>query len=232
MKKTIVIPARYASKRFPGKALALIHGVPMIVRVCMRVEELRNKLNCDIYVVTDDKRIYDVVYKAGYDCIMTHEHRTGTDRIYEFSKYINSEIYINVQGDEPLVKCSDIVKVAFVKGCNMGNVVGSMTFLEEGEMEDNTIVKVKTSNEGYLKNITRKSIKTKYRQCGIYAYTAQELKGFYYSNKEEIENIELTRFEKEIKMALIKGSHAVDNVEDLEIIEKAIQGEILEGRED
>ena len=221
--KTIVIPARYASKRFPGKALALIEGIPMIIRVYKRLESLKKKLDCKIWVVTDDKRIYDVVDKYGYNCKMTKEHKSGTDRVYEFSTCISSDIYINVQGDEPLVNPEDVEKVIFAKEHNMGCIVGSMAFINIGEMQDETIVKVKINEDGFLTDITRKPISTIYRQCGIYAYTKQELKQFYYSCANEVEGIELTRWCNEIKMVRIKGSHAVDMPEDLEKIKIAIQ---------
>lgn len=98
------IPARYASTRFPGKPLALIAGVPMIVRVCDGARKSRNLT--DLVVATDDARIFDVVEKAGYRAVMTDPAcETGTDRIYDAAKKLgnSADIVVNIQGDEPLV---------------------------------------------------------------------------------------------------------------------------------
>lgn len=98
------IPARYASTRFPGKPLALIAGVPMIVRVCDGAR--KSKKLTDLVVATDDARIFEAVEKAGHRAVMTDSGcETGTDRIYDAAKKLGNgyEIVVNIQGDEPLV---------------------------------------------------------------------------------------------------------------------------------
>ena len=97
-----VIPARYASSRFPGKPLALIAGVSMIqrcyenTRKCSRFDQ--------VIVATDDQRIYDHVTSFGGKAVMTSpNHQTGTDRIAEAIQGIDAELIINVQGDEPMI---------------------------------------------------------------------------------------------------------------------------------
>lgn len=98
------IPARYASTRFPGKPLALIAGIPMIVRVCEGARKSKNLT--DLVVATDDARIFDVVEKAGYRAVMTDPGcETGTDRIFDAAKKLGNtaDIVVNIQGDEPLV---------------------------------------------------------------------------------------------------------------------------------
>ena len=106
----IIIPARYNSTRFAGKPLADINGRPMIYHVwskCIQVISA-NK----VYVATDDERIKRVCNKYNISVLMTSDScMTGTDRIFEASKIIDSETYINVQGDEPLIEASDIEKV-------------------------------------------------------------------------------------------------------------------------
>jgi CMP-2-keto-3-deoxyoctulosonic acid synthetase len=101
-----IIPARYESSRFPGKPLAIINGKPMI----QRVYEQTSKAFNDVCVATDDMRIFETVEKFGGKAIMTSKsHRSGTDRCLEaYYKYIgnnknNSDIVINVQGDEPYI---------------------------------------------------------------------------------------------------------------------------------
>jgi len=98
-----VIPARYASKRFPGKALAFIHGKPMIVRVLERVARARGISR--VLVATDDERIAQAVRDAGGEAVMTGAHHSsGTERMAEVAESHVAPLYLNVQGDEPLVE--------------------------------------------------------------------------------------------------------------------------------
>ena len=113
-----IIPARYASSRFPGKPLAIIGNKSMI----QRVYEQSAKSVSHVYVATDDKRIYDAVMSFGGKAVMTSEdHRSGTDRCAEAADLISVEtggridIVINIQGDEPFIKPEqiDLVKECF-----------------------------------------------------------------------------------------------------------------------
>ena len=102
MKIIAVIPARYASTRFPGKALADIGGKPMIQHVYERT--CRASLVSRVIVATDDQRIADVVNQIGGEAIMTSTaHETGTDRLAEVAQSLDSDLVVNVQGDEPLI---------------------------------------------------------------------------------------------------------------------------------
>ena len=102
MKITAVIPARYASTRFPGKALAEIGGKPMIQHVYERT--VRASLVNNVIVATDDERICQVVSAFGGVCRMTRlDHETGTDRLAEVAEGLDADIIVNVQGDEPLI---------------------------------------------------------------------------------------------------------------------------------
>jgi 3-deoxy-manno-octulosonate cytidylyltransferase (CMP-KDO synthetase) len=102
MNITAVIPARYASSRFPGKALAEISGKPMIQHVYERTTQA--KLVSRTIVATDDERIADVVRQIGGEAIMTSvNHATGTDRLAEVAVGLDADIVVNVQGDEPLI---------------------------------------------------------------------------------------------------------------------------------
>jgi len=97
-----IIPARYDSSRFPGKALADLCGKPMIVHVCERVRQARG-LEA-VIVATDDERIAAAVMRHGGSVRMTRaDHRTGTDRIAEVASQLSCDIVVNVQGDEPLI---------------------------------------------------------------------------------------------------------------------------------
>ncbi|MGN1172165.1 MAG: cytidylyltransferase domain-containing protein, partial [Muribaculaceae bacterium] len=105
-----IIPARYASSRFPGKPLADIGGMTMIERVYRQVsKELE-----EVYVATDDSRIYDAVKSFGGNVVMTStEHRSGTDRVNEAYHKIDTQanIIINIQGDEPFVAPEQIAEI-------------------------------------------------------------------------------------------------------------------------
>lgn len=110
---TVIIPARYSSTRLPGKPLALINNKPMIQHVVERAQQSAAK---KVIVATDDQRIFDTVKAFGAEVCMTSDnHASGTDRIHEVSQQYDlaeSEIVVNVQGDEPLIPPSVINQVA------------------------------------------------------------------------------------------------------------------------
>ena len=107
MKYIAIIPARYASTRFPGKPLAMLGGKPVIQRVYEQV----SKVITDVYVATDDERIFATVEQFGGRAVMTSpNHKSGTDRIWEAYEKIGGEwdVVVNVQGDEPFIQPSQI----------------------------------------------------------------------------------------------------------------------------
>lgn len=107
MKFIAIIPARYASTRFPGKPLALLGGLPVI----QRVYEQAFSVLPEAYVATDDERIFQCVEAFGGRAVMTRtDHKSGTDRIQEAVEHIGTEadVIINIQGDEPFVQASQL----------------------------------------------------------------------------------------------------------------------------
>ncbi len=107
MKFIAIIPARYASTRFPGKPLAVLGGKPVI----QRVYEQAVSLLPEAYVATDDERIFEAVQQFGGRAVMTRQdHRSGTDRIEEAAEKIgtDADVIINIQGDEPFVQASQL----------------------------------------------------------------------------------------------------------------------------
>ena len=101
-KVVVVIPARYASTRLPGKPLVSLNGQPMIQRVYARAK-LAQRVN-RVIVATDDDRIVQAVASFGGEARMTRpDHRTGTERVAEVAAHVDGEIFVNVQGDEPLL---------------------------------------------------------------------------------------------------------------------------------
>ena len=107
MKFIAIIPARYASTRFPGKPLAMLGGKTVI----QRVYEQTTAILDEAYVATDDERIYQAVESFGGKAIMTRaDHKSGTDRLEEAATKIgtNADVIINIQGDEPFIQTSQI----------------------------------------------------------------------------------------------------------------------------
>ena len=113
MKFSVIIPARYASTRFPGKPLADVAGKPMVVRVA---ERARKSGAAEVIIATDHPRIAAVAGRHGFEAVMTSRgHVSGTDRIAEVAarrRYPGQHIVVNVQGDEPLIEPSLIRRVA------------------------------------------------------------------------------------------------------------------------
>ena len=110
MKFTGIIPARYASSRFPGKPLALLGGKPVTQRVYEQVSAVLD----DAYVATDDERIFQTVEGCGGKAVMTRtDHKSGTDRIEEAVEKLGcqADVIVNVQGDEPFIQRSQIESV-------------------------------------------------------------------------------------------------------------------------
>ena len=110
MKFIGLIPARYASTRFPGKPLALLGGKPVIQRVYEQVASVLD----DACVATDDERIFDCVKNFGGKVVMTRtDHKSGTDRIEEAIEKIGGDydVIVNIQGDEPFIQKSQIETV-------------------------------------------------------------------------------------------------------------------------
>src|SRR6266705_1426730 len=112
VKFSVIIPARYASTRFPGKPLADLGGRPMVVRVCERAAQSGAAA---VHVATDDPRIADAVRAHGHSALMTRAgHASGTDRIAEAARQLrlgDDEIVVNLQGDEPLMEPALIAEV-------------------------------------------------------------------------------------------------------------------------
>jgi 3-deoxy-manno-octulosonate cytidylyltransferase (CMP-KDO synthetase) len=149
MKITAVIPARYASTRFPGKALAEIDGRPMIQHVYERTAQ--SSLISRVIVATDDRRIADVVCAIGGEAIMTStDHETGTDRLAEVAAGLDSDIIVNVQGDEPLIDPAmiDLAIQPFLEepGLQMGTIKTRIKCLHD--FLSPNVVKVVTDNRG------------------------------------------------------------------------------------
>ncbi len=210
MSFSVIIPARFASTRFPGKPLADIAGKPMVVRVAMQAAKSGAR---EVLVATDHADIARVVEAHGFEAVMTRkDHTTGTDRIAEVVKkrrFGVSHIVVNVQGDEPLIPPSLIRSVAAsLTGHRDASIATACQAIKSSEEFTNpNIVKVVLDNAGYALYFSRATIPyardafsnglralpptlPAYRHLGIYAYRCKFLNAF---NKLKSSNLE--RFE-------------------------------------
>jgi 3-deoxy-manno-octulosonate cytidylyltransferase (CMP-KDO synthetase) len=158
---TVVIPARYASTRLPGKPLIPLAGKPMIVRVC---ENAARSLAARVCVATDDERIGDVVQAAGFTALMTSkDHASGTDRLAEVVGKLQlspSHIVVNVQGDEPLLEPAliDQMAQALHQRPQAGIATLATPIHEATDLFDPNVVKVVLSAQGFALYFSRAPI--------------------------------------------------------------------------
>ena len=234
----IIIPARYKSSRFPGKPLIEIAGKSMLRRVWEQCVKVFNKEN--VFVATDDYRIKKHCISHNMQFVMTSEKcLTGTDRVYESSLQIKSDIFINVQGDEPLIDPSDILAVFEEAKKNPGQIINAMCPIKnETEFRNTNIPKVVASLEGKLLYMSRAPIPTNkslgfkksMRQVCIYSFPIDSLRAFSERKEktplEKIEDIEILRFLEigySVQMVEVSGSSiAVDIPEDVAKVEVAL----------
>jgi 3-deoxy-manno-octulosonate cytidylyltransferase (CMP-KDO synthetase) len=138
-----VIPARQASTRFPGKPLAPIAGRPMIQHVVDRVRQARTVSR--ILVATDDEKIKAAVEAFGAEAILTRrDHATGTERVAEVAVHVSADIYVNVQGDEPLINPGtiDLVVSAMLEENSIQIATPCIIITHQNDIMDPNIVKV------------------------------------------------------------------------------------------
>jgi 3-deoxy-manno-octulosonate cytidylyltransferase (CMP-KDO synthetase) len=162
MKIVGVIPARYASSRFPGKPLADIHGKPMIWWVYQQVNKV-SQLD-EVYVATDDSRIYDLCQQYEIKALMTGNHKTHIERIHELSTKILSDYYVNVNGDEPLIEVSTIQQIIPAVLHKEPIVFGLLKIIKDPvELIDPTNIKVATNKDLISIMMSRTPIPTPYK---------------------------------------------------------------------
>lgn len=236
----VLIPARFESSRYPGKPLVNLCGKPMVIWVA-ELSALAVGAN-NVYIATDDERISSVVEHSGFKAVMTGPALTGTDRLADAASKIDADVFINVQGDEPLVNPSDILKIRDVKLSHPEYVINGFSYLSESENPNNVnIPKVITTESDNLVYMSRSALpgfkvvecapKQYKKQVCIYAFSKQELAAFRdFGRKSQLEyseDIEILRFLElgiPIKMVeTLPGSLAVDCPDDVDAVEKALK---------
>ena len=240
-KSCVIIPARYNSSRFPGKPLIKLLNQSMIIWVANIASVAVGKEN--VFIATDDKRIAEEVNNSGFKSIMTNpNHLTGTDRTAEAASMIDYDIYVNVQGDEPLIDPMDILECIRIKKQKPNSVVNGFCWMASHEDPANiNIPKVVTTDLGKLIYMSRNSIPghkdevnkpERYKkQVCIYGFNKSQLEKFssnkYKTEIEKSEDIEILRFlelDEEIYMFECKpGSLAIDVPNDVFLVEQALK---------
>lgn len=246
MKIIAVIPARYQSSRFEGKPLVDICGKIMIERVYLQACKVKEFDS--VFVATDDERIYNACKERKINVIMTSDkHKTGTDRIGEVAEKIPADLYVNIQGDEPLIE-PETIKAAiqpFIDNPDVDIQVSNlMTNIHDPrDLINVTVPKVIASEDGRGIYLTRAAapypkgdLKSTqyYKQVCVYAFRPEALKFYCDYGKEHgkakieaIEDIEILRFiENGYKVQYIEvdsDTIAVDTPEDLKRVIEYIE---------
>ena len=240
MKTICIIPARYASTRFPGKPLHPIAGKPLIQHVVERCREA--SALADVIVATDDERIAKVAAEFCTVEMTRADHSTGTDRIAEVVARLDCDAVVNVQGDEPLIAPAVIDAVASaLMDAEMTTAATAVNNISD--LEDSNAVKVVVSATGralyfsrrtipFLRDLSEESPSQQLsafpflKHLGIYGYrreTLQRLVGFAPSPLEQAERLEQLRaLENDIAIAVCKVDYdaiGVDVPEDVQPVE-------------
>ena len=237
------IPARYASTRFPGKALALLVGKPMIERVYQRAQAAASVGR--VLVATDDARIVAAVEAFGGEARLTRAgHQSGTERLAEVFAGVDCDLVVNVQGDEPLLDPRAIEQALAPFQADPALQVATLKTrlrLREALMNPN-VVKVTTDAAGFAREFSRAPIPplppgaepdleahAYFKHVGLYVYTRAFLLSFAYlaaSAREQAERLEQWRIlENGFRIRVVETEHdsiSVDTPEDLSRAEAAL----------
>jgi 3-deoxy-manno-octulosonate cytidylyltransferase (CMP-KDO synthetase) len=240
----IVIPARFASTRLPGKPLLDIHGKPMIQHVYERAQQAGAS---EIVVATDSPKIGMAAEAFGATVCMTREdHVSGTDRLAEVVNALgwpDDTVVVNVQGDEPLIPPQIISQVAHNLIANPEAACATLmsAFEADEDVSNPNAVKVVTDAHGYALYFSRAAIPfvrdqqhtdavTYYRHIGMYAYRAALLRNYAELPACELESIEKLEqlrllwhgMKIHVAEALVVPPHGVDTEQDLEVIRSSL----------
>ncbi|MBL7033421.1 MAG: 3-deoxy-manno-octulosonate cytidylyltransferase [Candidatus Delongbacteria bacterium] len=238
-----MIPARYASSRFPGKPLAIIGGRPMILQVMEAVA--RSSLLSELYVLTDDERIAEVVTAAGGNAVMTDPRLpSGTDRIAAALATVPGDIFVNIQGDEPLIeaKVIDATVQALLADPKAEVATPVRTAARVEDVLSRNTAKVVVDQSGAALYFSRAPIPCRrdtqtadpdpvdfLLHVGLYVYRRSVLERFgrLKSRLEQLEKLEQLRFiENGIRVQTVLVDYSplgVDTPEDLQVVEELLR---------
>ena len=232
MKVTALIPARLSSTRFDRKLLMDLCGKSIILRTYESVVE--TGLFHSVYVVTEDEEIYnEIVNAVGNSILSKNKHESGSDRIAEACESIDSDAFVNIQGDEPFIDSSSLNKLVFELN-NSDHVSLMINISDINEINDPNNVKVIVDSENYALYFSRSVIPfcrdvntaevTYYKHIGVYGFTKQALVNFSKlppSKLELVEKIEAIRIvENGSRIKMIETDFlgvGIDTKEDLDL---------------
>jgi 3-deoxy-manno-octulosonate cytidylyltransferase (CMP-KDO synthetase) len=241
VKVLAVIPARHASARFPGKPITPIAGKPMIQHVFERVRTAT--LVSRVVVATDDARIKAAVEAFGGEAILTRsDHRTGTDRVAEVATHLSAEIYVNVQGDEPLIDPGtvDAVVAAITEDESVQLATPCSAISHPPDIMDPNIVKVVRDFDGnalyfsrapipWVRDTPEKVTAQHWKHIGLYAFRRDALLEFPTlppGDLEHLEQLEQLRWlENGFRMRVVETDYdavSVDVPSDVPRVEKLL----------
>ena len=241
MKIIAVIPARYASTRFPAKLMQDLGGKTVIFRTYEAA--VNTGLFHDVFVVTDSILIYDeIISNDGKAIMSTKEHESGSDRIAEAIANLEVDIVVNVQGDEPFINAEPLAKVIEIFRNDFGNTIDLASLMVEiqdpEEIQNPNNVKVVVDQNDFALYFSRSvipyareiNVGVRYmKHIGIYAFRKQALLDFYHlpmkslEASEKLEQLRYLEYGKRIKM--VETNHVgigIDTPEDLEKARKMI----------
>jgi 3-deoxy-manno-octulosonate cytidylyltransferase (CMP-KDO synthetase) len=238
----VVIPARQASVRFPGKPLVPIAGRPMIQHVVERVR--RAQLVSRVVVATDESSIQQAVEAFGGEAILTrHDHRTGTDRVAEVASHLHAEIYINVQGDVPLIDPAtvDAVASAMLEDESVEIATPCTAIAHQNDIMDPNIVKVVRDFDNNALYFSRAPVPwvsdrgetvaaRHWKHIGLYGFRRETLLEFPTlppGDLERLEQLEQLRWlENGFRIRVVEADYdaiSVDVPADIERVEKLLR---------
>ena len=241
MKIIAVIPARYASTRFPAKLMQDLGGKTIITRTYEAA--VQTALFDDVFVVTDSDIIFKEVVAHGGKAIMSiKEHESGSDRIAEAVEHMNVDIVVNVQGDEPFINKEPLADVLEVFKSDIAREVDLASLMihieDEEDIQNPNNVKVVVDQQGFALYFSRsvipypreKGVGVRYfKHIGIYAFRKHALLDFYslpmqsLEASEKLEQLRYLEYGKKIKM--VETTHVgigIDTPEDLEKARKML----------
>lgn len=239
----LVIPARYGSTRLPGKPLADIAGKPMVQHVYERACQVPGVQA--VLVATDDMRVAQAVQAFGGRCVMTSpDHPSGTDRLTEVMAQVSADIYVNLQGDEPLVRPGDVQRLVEGMRADAGVAVGTLCHaVDAAEALNPNTVKVVLADNGDALYFSRAPIpyprdaqEASYlKHVGVYAYRREVLQRYaglpqpMMEKAEKLEQLRLMAAGLRIRAFMVEPTGpGVDTPECLERVRALMEGRVPE----
>jgi 3-deoxy-manno-octulosonate cytidylyltransferase (CMP-KDO synthetase) len=243
MKVVGMIPARLESSRLPEKALADICGLPMIVHTYKR-STFAKKLD-ELFVVTDNTRIREVIESHGGEVIMTGKHhKTGSDRLAEACREINCDIVVNIQGDEPLVDPDhiDTIVTPLIEDSSLQISIGVTRFSKKNSPSDIKAVLDLEGNVMYcsrtdLPSDSRAPVNNMLKMCFIVPFRKEFLLKYASWNPTPLESIEFNEYLRVLEHGIrLKGVYiddakiSVDTYDDLKEVRELMKNDTFRMR--